>query len=115
MQFLLFEKNIDSVRKSFPPAIFERHQAVLKMGEEVNELKKEVFFLRDSLPKSLSHQDLLKRRISFFEQREEAELIRQSREFDEEKEAYYRKTHFDSYPPRTYSSNSNFSANFHRK
>ena len=84
MQFPLFEKNIDSVRKSFPPAIFERHQAVLKMGEEVNELKKEVFFLRDSLQNSLSHQDILKRCISYFEQRKEAELIRQSREFEEE-------------------------------
>ena len=107
------QQNIDMVRKSIPPAISKRHQAVLKMGEEVNELKNEVLFLRDSLRNSLSHQELLKRRISYFEQREEAELIRQSREFEEEKEAYDRKNHY--YPPSTYSSNSNFSANFNRK
>ena len=109
------QKSINCVRKSFPPAISERHQAVLKMGKEVEELKKEVFFLRDSLQNSLSHQNLLKRRISYFEQREESELIRQNREFEEEKEAYYRTNKYDSYPPRTYSSNSNFSANFNRK
>ena len=85
------------------------------MGKEVEELKKEVVFLRDSLQDSLGHSDLLKRRISYFEQREESELIRQSREFEEEKEAYYRKKRYDSFPPRTYSSNSNFSANFNRK
>lgn len=108
------QQNIDMVRKSIPPAISKRHQAVLKMGEEVNELKNEVLFLRDSLRNSLSHQELLKRRISYFEQREEAELIRQSREFEEEKEAYDRKNRY--YPPSTtYSSNSNFSANFNRK
>ena len=107
------QRNIDMVRKSFPPSVSERHQAVLKMGQEVNELKDEVVFLRDSLQNSLSHQELLKRRISYFEQREEAELIRQSREFEEEKEAFERKNRY--YPPSTYSSNCNFSATFNRK
>ena len=106
------KNNIADVRDSFPPVMSSRHQAVLKMGEEVQELKREVVFLRDSLHNSLSHQEMLKRRISHFEQREEAELIRQSRESEEEKEAFYNKKY--SYPPRTYSSNSNFSANFNR-
>ena len=43
----------------------ERHQAVIKMGEEVNELKKEVVYLRDCLRNSVNHQDISKRRISF--------------------------------------------------
>ena len=106
------EKDIANVRDSFPPVMSSRHQAVLKMGEEVQELKREVVFLRDSLHNSLSHQELLKRRIYHFEQREETELIRQSREFEEEKEAYYKRKYSDAYPPRTYSSNSNFSADF---
>ena len=107
------QQNIDMVRKSFSPAISKSHQAVLKMGEEVNELKNEVIFLRDSLQNSLSHHKLLKCRISYFEQRKEAKLIHQSREFDEEKEAYNRKNCY--YPPSTYLSSSNFSANFMRK
>ena len=82
------------------------------MGGEVQELKREVVFLQDSLHNSLNHQELLKRHIFHFEQRKEAELIRQSREFEEEKEAFYNKKY--SYPPCTYLSNSNFSANFNR-
>ena len=109
------ERDIVHVRNSFPPNMSSRHQAVLKMGEEVQELKREVVFLRDSLRNSLSHQELLKRRIFHFEQREEAELIRQSRELEEEKEAFYMNNFSNPYKNRTYSSNSNFSANFNHK
>ena len=109
------KNEITNVRDSFTPVLSSRHQAVLKMGQEVQELKREVVFLRESLHNSISHQELLKRRIFHFEQREEAELIRHSREFEEEKEAYHTKKYSDSYPPRTYTSNRNVSAHFNRK
>ena len=75
------------------------------MGAEVRELKQEVMFLVESLQNSMCHKEILQRRLTYFEQREEDELIQQSREYERDKEKYSRR----------YSRKRNFSENFNPK
>ena len=72
------------------------------MGAEVRELKEEVMFLVESLQQSMRHKELLQRRLNYFEEREENELISQSMECERDKE----------YFSRRYSRKRNFSDNF---
>ena len=101
------QKDIQELKGSFNPSISSRHQVVVKMGEEVRKLKKEVGYLRHCLDNSVRHQQILKRRLSFFEDREEEELVRQSMEYDEHKEAM-RRQQYSQYAKRKFSPNSNF-------
>ena len=49
-------------------------------------LKQEVMFLVESLQNSMRHKEILQRRLSYFEEREEDKLINQSREYERDKE-----------------------------
>ena len=75
------------------------------MGSEVRELKKEVMFLVESLQSSMRHKQILERRVSYFEEREENELIKQSQDYDRDKELFERR----------YSRTHNFSRKFNPK
>ena len=81
----------------------ERHKAVIRMGEEVNHLKAELSYLRTSLKNSESEKENLKRRLSYFEQREEDDLIKQSLEYDRSKDSYMRNNKYSVYAPRNFS------------
>ena len=75
------------------------------MGSEVRELKKEVMFLVESLQSSMRHKQILERRVSYFEEREENELIKQSQDYDHDKDMFERR----------YSRKHNFSRMFNPK
>ena len=75
------------------------------MGAEVRELKKEVMFLVKLLQDSMRHKEILQRRLSYFEEREENELIKQSREYERDKDIFSRR----------YSRKRNFSENYNPK
>ena len=100
------QRDIVSLRHSFPPkpstTKSSNQHLVVSMGNEVRELKKEVMFLVESLQQSMRHKELLQCRLAYFEEREEDELISQSRENERDKE----------YFSRRYSRKRNFSDNF---
>ena len=103
------QQDIVRLRQSFPPPTTSsqssNHQLVVNMGAEVRELKQEVMFLVDSLQKSMRHKEILQRRLSYFEEREEDKLIKQSREYERDKELFSRR----------YSRKRNFSDTFNPK
>ena len=103
------QQDIISLRQSFPPPSSStqssNHQVVVSMGSEVRELKKEVMFLVESLQNSMHHKQILERRLSYFEEREENELIKQSQDYDRDKELFKRR----------YSRKHNFSRHFNPK
>ena len=103
------KQDILSLRQSFPPPIkssqSSNRQLVHSMGAEVRELKQEVMFLVESLQNSMRHKEILQRRLSYFEEREEDELVKQSREYERDKEMFSRR----------YSRKRNFSEHFNPK
>ena len=103
------QQDIISLRQAFPPSpkssTSSNHQLVVDMGSEVRELKKEVMFLVESLQSSMRHKQILERRVSYFEEREENELIKQSQDYDRDKEMFERR----------YSHTHNFSRKFNPK
>ena len=96
-------KEIESLRASLSPSTSSRHEAVVKMGMEVRELKQEVQYLRESLASSNHHQAILKRRLSYYEKREEDELYRQSLEYDRQKDMLDRERKYSKFAPLNFS------------
>ena len=92
--------DITSLRQSFPSPTTSlqssSHQLAVNMGAKVRELKKEVMFLVKSLQNSMRHKEILQRRLSYFEEREENELIKQSREYERDKEIFQGATHVNA-------------------
>ena len=89
----------------------------ISMGEEVRDLKQEVQFLVTSLQNSMRHKEILQRKLDYFEQKEEDELIKMSLEHDEEhndsrQKNYRYSSHSTALTP--YSCNYTFSHNFRR-
>ena len=109
------KNDIESLRNSFPPqTMSSRQQVVLSMGEEVRELKKEVQYLVKALQNSMRHKQILQRKLDYFEQKEEDELIKMSLE-DDQREDKNRNRHHYSQPSTALTSFSrkyNFSPNF---
>ena len=103
------QQDIISLRQAFPSSpkssSSSNHQLVVSMGSEVRELKKEVMFLVESLQNSMRHKQILERRLSYFEEREENELIKQSQDYDRDKDMFERR----------YSRKHNFSRMFNPK
>ena len=103
------QRDIISLRQSIPPkpppSKSSNHHLVASMGAEVRELKQEVMFLVESLQQSMRHKEILQRRLNYFEEREENELISQSMEYERDKD----------YFSRRYSRKRNFSDNFNPK
>ena len=108
------EQDIAGLRELLSPIMSSRHLSVLKIGKEVRDLKNEVQYLRESLHDSVCHQETLKRRLSFYEQREEDDLIRQSMDYDQHKETQMRarRHKYVTYAPRNFSKNAFYSRNF---
>ena len=75
------------------------------MGSEVRKLKRDVMFLVGLLQSSMRHKQILERRVSYFEEREENELIKQSQDYDRDKDMFERR----------YSRKHNFSRIFNPK
>ena len=88
----------------------------ISMGEEVRDLKKEVQFLVRSLQNSMRHKEILQRKLDYFEQKEEDELIKMSLEHDEINDSHQKKYRYSSHSTALtpYSRNYNFSPNFRR-
>ena len=103
------QRDIVSLRESFSSnrttSKSSNHHLVVSMGKEVRELKEEVMFLVESLQQSMRHKEILQRKLTYFEEREENELISQSREYERDKE----------YFSRRYSRKRNFSDSFNPK
>ena len=94
--------NIEGLKKAFLPEMSERQRVVMRMGQEVDNLKSELFFLRDALKKSRNCQMELQRRLYYFEQREEDELVKQSIEIGRQNDMYERNRKYSVYAPSTF-------------
>ena len=94
--------NIQRVKNSLFPELSERHKAVIRLGNELTEIKAEVSYLRECLKNSQEEKDLLKRRLSYFEQREEDDLIRQSIEYGCQKDQEDRNRKYAVYAPSNF-------------
>ena len=101
------QKDVDCIRQALP-SISERQLAIQRLGGEVNELKGEVNFLRVQLQRAQENEQFLKRKIYYFEQREEAELIAQSIENNRQESMSQTKLKYVTYAPRTFSFSPNF-------
>ena len=99
---------MEDLRNILPPPISARQQAVSRIGAEVRALKEEVVFLRDALKSAENYSESLKKRLDYYEQREEDELVRQSLDYEKQKDANNR---YQKYAKFT---NRNFSPNFKR-
>jgi len=109
------KNDIESLRNSFPPqTISSRQQVVLSMGEEVRELKKEVQYLVKALQNSMRHKQILQRKLDYFEQKEEDELIKMSLEDDQRKDKNRNRHHYSqpSTALTSFSRKYKFSPNF---
>ena len=95
--------NMLQMKDSLFPDISERHKAVIRMGEELKNIKAEVSYLRESLQHSEQEKNLLKRRLSYFEQREEDDLIKQSIEYERDKDQGNRNRRYSVYAPTNFS------------
>ena len=91
------------VKNSLFPDMSDRHKAVIRMGDELKKIKAEVSYLRESLQHSEQEKNLLKRRLSYFEQREEDDLIEQSIENDCDKDQANRNRRYSVYAPLNFS------------
>ena len=91
------------VKNSLFPEVSERHKAVIRMGDELRKIKAEVSYLRESLQHSEQEKNLLKRRLSYFEQREEDDLIKQSIEYECDKDQGNRNRKYSVYAPTNFS------------
>ena len=73
------------------------------MGKEVENLKREVIFLRKSLFDSNPQQDILRNRLAYFERREEEELIRGSIELENDRVSKNRYQKYVKFAPSNFS------------
>ena len=96
-------KDISDLKNSLRPQISVHHKAVVDMGRQVSELKKEVVQLRDRLDQSQKMTGHLKRRLTFFEQKEEEDLVNQSIAYEREQDMSYRHTRYAKYGPQSFS------------
>ena len=62
----------------------------LKMGEEVSSLKKEVIYLHKSLQNYVHHHDILKSTLYYSKEDKESELLKQSIEHKNSRDAIVR-------------------------
>ena len=62
----------------------------------MRELKQEVMFLVESLQQSMRHKEILQRRLNYFEEREENELISQSMEYERDKDYFLEDIHVNA-------------------
>ena len=93
------QDGIKSLKDSFPPPTKSSRDQFISMGEEVRDLKNEVKYLVRSLQNSMRHKQILQRKLEYFEQKEEDELIKISMEHDQQKE--YRQNTYHYAKPST--------------
>ena len=93
---------IQDVKNSLFPELSERHKAVVRLGDELKEIKAEVTYLCKCLQHIQEEKNLLKRRLSYFEQREEDDLIRQSIKCGCQKDQENRNKKYAVYAPSNF-------------
>ena len=95
--------DIDELKGAYSSSVSSRQKMVIRMDQEFSSLKWEVVYLRESLQNSVCHQDILKRRLKYFEEREESELIRQSIDHENSRDAIVRHHKYVKFAPRNFS------------
>ena len=92
--------------RAYAPSV--HHKSMEFIGQGVRELKQEVLYLRNQLESARQKEEFLCRKLAYFEQKEEAELISLSQENDRSQDLFKRNQKYSRY------SNANFSPNFNR-
>ena len=78
------------------------------IGQGVRELRQEIAYLRNQLERSRQREEFLRHKLSYFERKEEDELISLSQDYDRSRDSHQKRRKFSTYE------NANFSPNFNR-
>ena len=97
------DNEIQDLKESLKPkSISSNHKEVLRLGEEVRELKNQVMYVTGKWREC-------QEKLEFYEERYENEMIQDSIEMDRESDRFRRYNKYVKYAP------ANFSKNFHSR
>ena len=97
------QNQISDLKDTLKPTTSARQEQVVNLGREVDSLKREVFYLRESLHNSNRQNQILRNRLEDYERREEEELINRSISYENERDANNRYHNYVKYAPRNFS------------
>ena len=104
----LVDREISDFKASIQSTqISSSHREVLRMGEEVRQLRKETNILKVKLDKSDKRCEYLTNRLNFFEVMHEDNLVKESIEYENDKDMFARHQRYSQYAPKNFSKDFN--------